>query len=434
MNPLTHRIEPFRALLFDPSVSGDLSRVIAPPYDLIGPALQDELYGRSPYNVVRLELARDSDRYSSAAATLTDWLGCGAVKRTSAAAIYLYTQQFTVRSGGSFTRSSLVVRLRLEPFGHGSIMPHERTFPAPKEDRLRLLAATQTNISPVFGLYRGSYPELDALRERLCRQSPVADVVDDLEVKNRLWHVGDPRDIGLVQTALAEAPILIADGHHRYETALEYARRRRAPNWEQRGLESFDYIMAALVACDDPGLVILPTHRVVTRPFDAEALNAFTRNAAEFFEIEEFAAADKPAFLGRLLRLGKGTLGVALRGVASRMILRGARPGAAASLLAHIPAAVRELDVSILHGLVFERLLKLPADEVSAGHAVQYTTDADGALEQVASGEAAGAFLVNPPSIAEVESAAQAGATMPEKSTYFYPKLTTGLVMNPLFE
>ncbi len=428
MSGFGERIEPLRALLYDPEQVGDLRKVVAPPYDLIDERQQSELYQRSPYNVVRLELARDPDRYAASAETMTRWRREGALRFAPRPAIYHYVQEFRVE-GRTLSRTGLIVRIRLEEFASGGILPHEKTFPAAKQDRLRLLQALETNVSSIFGLYPGTYPELAAMLRTVGAREPLVDIVDDLGIRNQLRPIEDPAEIAVVQRALATTRILIADGHHRYETALNYRRMRREAEGNPKEVRPYDYTMMTLVAFDDPGLVILPTHRVVAR-LDPTAVEKFVERAAQTFEISE--SEDRGSFLAELSRRGRGTLGVALRGQSRLMLLRLRSQEALKAALPDTPAAVRELDVSILHALVLDRILGIKSEQVKKGGNIEYTIDGPGALSAVAEGRADGAFLMNPPSIGDVERVCASGATMPEKSTYFHPKLLTGLVLNPL--
>ncbi len=429
MSALGKRIEPFRALMYNRQIAGEPALVVAPPYDLIGAARQKQLYERSPYNVVRLELGREADRYGAAEKTFADWLAAGVVERSARPAIYQYTQTFRVE-GRMLHRTGFIARVRLEEFGRGRILPHERTFPAAKEDRLRLLTALQVNTSSIFALYSGTHPELDRLREQVSAREPLIDLVDDLGIRNQLRPIEADGEVAVVQRELESPRLLIADGHHRYETALNYRRARRHENASSEP-QPYDYTMMTLVACGDPGLVILPTHRVV-KSLPADAIASFTRRAREVFDVEEIAHRD--TFRARLDDLGAGAIGVTLKGSSNYLILR-LRSGSA--MKAAMPDAadeVRRLDVSVLHALVFDRIFGLGADEIRKGGNIEYTIEIDGALGAVAQGHADGAFLMNPPSIQDVERVSDAGATMPEKSTYFHPKLLTGLVMNPLFD
>jgi len=420
------RIEPFSALMFDPAKAGALSDLVAPPYDLVDAARQDALYARSPYNVIRLELNRDPDPYASAAATLDQWLRGGVLVRHLPPAIFYYTQRFEV-ADKALSRSGLIVCIRLEPFSSGHILPHEKTFPKAKADRLKLLAATRTNVSPIFGLYPAD-AALQALLERVAGRPPMIIAAGDLGVSNELRVIAAAEEIAVIQCALGACRVLIADGHHRYETALEYQRRRRADDPSSLTVHGYDYVMMTLVAFDDPGLVILPTHRLVHRLAPA-AIASFAAQARDHFSIEEFPSRE--ALAAALADRGRGAIGVALKGQPALLLTL--RDPAAMTLLAPaLPAAVRALDVARLHVLVLHRIFAMSADQIRQGGNITYTIDAPGALAAVARGEADGAFLMNPPTVHDVARVSDSGATMPEKSTYFHPKLVTGLVLNPL--
>src|SRR5579872_3189660 len=428
MTRLSHRIEPFRALHYNQEQVGNLRDVIAPPYDLIDVMRQDELYRRSPYNVVRLELGREADRYSASAATLAKWRACEVLRVAPRPAIYLYRQRFEV-GGRTLKRHGFVARVRLENFTQGRILPHEKTFPAAKEDRLKLLTALNTNVSSVFGLYSGQHDAIDALAAEVAARKPDAQVIDDLGIENQLRAIEASDQIAMIQRALESSLILIADGHHRYETALNYRDLRRSGEGNPAEPRTYDYTMMTLVACDSPGLVILPTHRIVRR-LDADAVASFENRAKEIFQVDEFD--DRDRMRSELTRRGRGTIGVALRGNKKTWLLHRRDSHAIDAALPQTPDAVRELDVSVLHALVFDRIFGINPDAIKAGGNLEYTIDAGGALDAVSNVNADGAFLMNPPSIDDVQGVSDSGATMPEKSTYIYPKLITGLFMNPL--
>lgn len=429
MSGLSKRIEPFSALLYNRQIAGDPALVVAPPYDLIGAARQGQLYERSPYNIVRLEFGREADRYGAAEKLLAQWLEAGVLVRAARPAIYHYRQSFDVE-GRLLHRTGFIARVRLEEFSSGRIVPHERTFPAAKEDRLRLLTALNVNTSSIFALYASAPPELERIREQVAAREPLLELVDDLGIRNELRAIDAPDEIAIIQRELESPRLLIADGHHRYETALNYRRARRHEN-ASSDPEPYDYTMMTLVGCNDPGLVILPTHRVV-KTLDRDAIAAFPERAREIFKVEEIAHRD--AFRARLDEAGTGAIGVTLRGNSNYMILRLRSRSAIKSAMPDAPTEVRRLDVSVLHALVFDRIFGLKAEEIRRGNNIEYTIETGGALGAVAQGRADGAFLMNPPSIEDVERVSEAGATMPEKSTYFHPKLLTGLVMNPLFD
>ena len=426
MSAAPARVEPFRGLLFNPKIAGDPAKLVAPPYDLIGTERQNELYDRSPYNIIRLEYGREADRYGAAKTTLGQWMRAGALTRPERPAIYQYTQRFE-HEGRHFTRTGYVLRFRLAEFGQGRVLPHERTFPAAKEDRLRLLTAIETNTSSIFGLYTGNHPELDSLGESVKARAPLFSVRDDLGIDNELREIDDLAEIATIQQALETPLVLIADGHHRYETALNYQRARRASE-HANGQRPYDFTLMTLVSCNDPGLVILPTHRVV-KALDASALAAFEARAKQVLEVTRIS--DVRELHANLTQRGRGALAVALKGGGNFLLALRDRAALDAAL-PDAPREVRELDVSVLHALVFDRIFGIKADEVRKGGNIEYTIDSAGAYSAVAEGRADGAFLMNPPTIDDVERVSLAGATMPQKSTYFFPKLLTGLVMNPL--
>jgi uncharacterized protein (DUF1015 family) len=426
---MARRIEPFRGLLYDPAQAGDLGALVSPPYDLIDKPRQYALYARSPYNVVRLELNRDADPYASAAHTLAKWLNDGVLRRVAGPALYLYSQSFEV-GGRRLRRDGLITRIRLEEFDEGRIRPHERTFPAAKRDRLNLLTALRANTSSIFGLVSGAHPELERIIESCLSRHPALDVTDDLGIRNELRLVEERATVEAIQRELETPRIFIADGHHRYETALEYRRLRRATENNPKAVQPYDYTMMTLVACDSPGLVILPTHRVARR-LDPAAVRSFEMSAQRFFAMERFD--DPDALRAALARAGQGAIGVALGGErATLRLLRLRDAGAIVQAMPQAPESVRRLDVSVLHALVLEGIFAITPDQVKAGGLIDYTIDAGAALRDVADGRAGGAFLLNPPTVADIEAVSEAGTVMPEKSTYFFPKLLTGLVLNPL--
>jgi uncharacterized protein (DUF1015 family) len=438
MKPHEARIQPFPALVFNRERAGRLEELIAPPYDLIDQTLQQKLYARSPYNIVRLELNRDPDPYGSAASTLKRWIGDGILQRLRPAT-FLYTQTFHM-GGRNFRRRGLVVRIQLEEFASGRILPHERTFPKAREDRLNLLAATRANISSVFGLYPSGNEELDALMAEVADRPPTLEAADDLGIVNQVRTVDSPAEISIIQQALEATRVLIADGHHRYETALEYRRRMRGSlvgaalepprsrEGERRDAQADDYVMMTLVAFDDPGLVILPTHRVI-RQLSGEQIKAYESRIREKFYVEEFG--DTATMLAQLKSRGRGYIGAAVRRIRPA-ILHLRSQDYMPRALPDTHEQVRKLDVAVLHALILDELLGITPQMVRSGDNISYTIDGRVALDEVASGLVAGAFVLSPPTVYDVERVSNAGATMPEKSTYFYPKLQTGFLINPL--
>jgi uncharacterized protein (DUF1015 family) len=377
---------------------GDLGLVLAPPYDVISRPEQEELYGRSPHNVVRLILPKDADRGAAAGRQLRAWVEERILVSDAEPAIYLYSQRFTLADGTSHRRDGVLCRLRLEDFASGVVRPHERTLPGPKADRLAVVRATGANLSPIFGLYSRPGEHVRDLLGAAASGAPSVDV----DGWHQLWPVTDRRAIARFEEALARETIFIADGHHRYETALAYRD-------ENPATEAARWVLAYLANMEEEGVVILPTHRLVPRPLrlGADALEARLR--------ETFDVSASPNGKRR-----DGEIDVVLPG---RTLRLAARPAAAARLVG-VPPAVATLDVALLHGVILEPLLGLTGEDL------EFTHDDLEAIEAVEKGRAHAAFLLNAPTMHDVRDVCLAGETMPQKSTYFYPKLATGLVIS----
>jgi uncharacterized protein (DUF1015 family) len=437
-------LRPFRALRFDPSSVGDLAAVVAPPYDVVGPAERARLIARDPANVVRLELPADEtgdgpdERYRRAARTLAAWRSDGTLRKDPHPSIYVYEQTYRIPGTETErTQRGFFARLRLEPFGNdGGVLRHERTLSGPREDRYKLLRATGVNTSPVIGLF-GDRSGGTAERLAAVVAAPAEiDVTDDDGVRHRLWPVGADGDgpMATVASALlaaaAASPITIADGHHRYETALQYRDERRM----SRSCEEdppFDYLLALLLETTGQALTVLPTHRLVRRLGDDGAARLLAR-AGELFEVESVASGGVlAAAFGAQNEGGRGRFGLWTRAGGALLT---ARPSAFASALPPGGKALRSLDVTLL-GAALRQLADIDDEAVETG-AVGYTKSATEAIAAVDSRRAGNdgvdaAFLLEPTPITAIEAVAQDGDVMPQKSTYFYPKALTGLVINP---
>ena len=432
-------IRPFRALRYDPVVVGDLDAVVAPPYDVIGPDHQRTLLARHPANAVRLDLpasesGEDPDeRYRRVARSLGAWRSDGTLRKDPRPSIYVYEQAYRVPGTTvERTQRGFFGRLRIEPFGPDSgVLPHERTMSGPKEDRYRLLRATGVNTSPVVGLYEDPDAVAATLLTSITATPPDVDVTDDDDVSHRLWVVpddGTPDGPAAVIVATAGAqPIAIADGHHRYETAVRYRDERRMT----RSCEPdppFDFLlMLFLDAADD--LTVLPTHRVV-RGLGEAGLNRLSDGLERLFAVE---ATTPEALVARFdaageLAGGEGRIGLLTRDGAWLLT---ARRSAFAGLPGTGGEAVRALDVSLL-GATLETLCGIGADAVAGGQRIGYTKSAGDAASRVAArDDADAAFLLEPTPVASILAVAHDHDVMPQKSTYFYPKALTGLVFNP---
>jgi len=430
-------ISPFRAYRYDLGRVGALSDVVAPPYDVIDPALQDRLYAGSPHNVVRVDLSKgepadneQENRYTRAARSLKDWVSTGVLKQDTARGYYVYHQEYEVE-GRRHVRRGLLARVRLEPFGAGRIYAHEETMPGPKEDRLKLMRATGMTLSPVFSLYPDESAQVQGLLDDAVRRSPPLEATDHLGTISRLWPVTDQRVLSQVTGLLGPKPVFIADGHHRYETALRYLEERRAAGDVPNADAPANYTLMMLVGMSEPGLLILPTHRLVSGipSVTGEQLRTML---GEHFQIETVGNGEAGARScwemieadGSQSLLGFGTVADG-----GWHIGRLANPVAMDQLAASHSPAWRGLAVSVLHVLVLDALMpqKLGGKpKCEYVHLVREVTDA------VATKRCELAVLVPPATMQHVEQIAGSLEKMPPKSTYFYPKLLTGLVFNSL--
>ncbi|MBI5235556.1 MAG: DUF1015 domain-containing protein [Deltaproteobacteria bacterium] len=438
-------IMPFRGALYAPEKIGDLNKVMAPPYDVISPKLQDDLYSRHSNNVVRLELnkitdqdSEGNDRYSRAGKLLDEWLSDGAVKQDARPSIYYYTQTYTLKSGLEQTRKGFVSLVRLEEFGKG-IHPHERTLSGPKADRLKLMTSTDANLSCIFSLY--SEPELDVnklLEDAVKGEKPYIDVKDDDKVVNRLWRIDDVELIKKVQGKMRNKALFIADGHHRYETALNYRNMMREKTGNDAGDAPFNFIMMYFSNMDDVGMTIWPTHRVVHSVKGFERA-AFHERCGEYFDIDETPYGPdneepaKAAFLKRLESKGREaiTFGLQIRGKNSFLLLTLKAKDMMDRVFGEaMPDVFKGLDVTVLHSLVLTKILGITREAQEKQENLVYVKSLDEALEAVKDEANQMVFLLNPTKIEQVKAVAEAGLVMPQKSTYFYPKLLSGLVIN----
>jgi len=414
-------VQPLRAIHYDPAVVGPLSSVVAPPYDVIDAGQRAELIARSPFNVVAVDLPRgEPDPYATARELFESWQLQGALVRDRDPALWAHTQDYSGPDGRRLTRRGFFCRVRIEDYGPGRVRPHERTHPGPKEDRLRLTRATRANISPIFSLYSDPTDAAwDALSPATA-QAPWGEVEDSDGTVHRLWRVSDPDAIAAVQAATAEAELLIADGHHRYETMQAYAE-------EIGGEGEHRYILMCLVALEDPGLTVFPTHRLV-RGLDEGRREALAQALERDFEISEVPIeqiAPEPG--GGPLQLGyiDGRDGRARR-------LKLKDQAIADAALAGYSQAYRELDTGVLEALLLKGALGLSDEDIAHFNGLFYARDTAEALAMVRSGEYDAAFLMRPTPVGQVRDVAAAGENMPPKSTYFFPKLLTGLLFNAL--
>jgi uncharacterized protein (DUF1015 family) len=438
---LLPQIRTFRALRFDPQVVGDLNGVVCPPYDVIGPELQKTLLARSPYNAVRLDLPEaqageePDDRYRRAARLLAGWRVDGTLRKEPSPSIYVYEQIYKVPGSDHVrTQRGFFGRLRLEDLKAGSgVRAHERTLSAPKEDRYKLLRAMGVNTSPVAGLFADPDGKSVEALEALTAGWPDADVTDDDGVRHRLWAVaenGSESDrVTIVLDAARRAPLTIADGHHRYETALQYRDQRRANRTGEVDSPS-EYVMMLFLETTGQALTVLPTHRVV-RGLGEEGVNDLLNHAEWLFDVQP--VADRSELEAAFASVdtvpgGEGRFGLWTRRGGA---LLSARRDVFAKSLRQGGAALHRLDVTLLQ-VALDRLCGIDAAAIAAGR-LAYSKSVAEALDWVdnARDGADAAFLLDPTPVAEISAVAGDGDVMPQKSTYFYPKALTGLIVNP---
>jgi uncharacterized protein (DUF1015 family) len=435
-------VRPFRALRFERSVVGDPGLVVAPPYDVIGADLRATLEARHPANVVRLDMPVEApgdepeDRYRRAARTLAAWRSDGTLRKDPHPSVYVYEQTFVVPGTDvERTQRGFFARLRLEPFGSESgVLPHERTLAGPREDRYKLLRATGVNTSPVVALFADDSGTTAKRLTFAAAGPPDLEVTDDDGVRHRLWAVPADGDgasaevaTGLMSAAAAR-PVTIADGHHRYETALQYRDERRM----SRSCEedpAFDYLLTLFLEWTAEPLTVLPSHRLVRGIGEDGAVRLLDR-LPELFDVERVGTAE--TLVRRFEGAGLADGGQGRFGLWTRQggALLTARHEAFEPFLPPGGPALRALDVTLL-GVVLDRLAGIDADAVTSG-AIDYTKSAADAVAAVRAGAGVdAAFLLEGTPVSSISAVAQAGDVMPQKSTYFYPKALSGLVINP---
>jgi uncharacterized protein (DUF1015 family) len=417
-------VTPLRALHYDLAKVGSLQNVIAPPYDVIDPTERAALLARSPYNIVAIDLPEaereGGDPYERAADLLEQWRADGAIVRDDEPAIWALVQDFTGPDGTAHTRHGLFARVRVEDYGPGRIRPHERTHPGPREDRLRLTRATKANLSPIFSLYSDPQGAAWGAVQPATDDAPFGEATDEDGTTNRLWRIADPDAIATVKKTLEDAELLIADGHHRYETARVYAD-------EVGGEGEHRYVLMCLVALEDPGLTVYPTHRLIrdTTSHTQEALGAAAR---EYFDVTpiEHSELRPPDGAGPLQM---GYIDAHFKR-AFRLTLKD--QAIADRALEAQPEPYRHLDTAILEALILKGPLALTDDDIDHMRGLGYARSDAEALELVLSAAYDAAFFLRSTPVSQVQEIAATGINMPPKTTYFFPKIPTGLVFNPL--
>lgn len=430
-------VRPLRGIRYAPQVVGDIAQVVTPPYDVISKEAQAAYYARNSYNIIRLELGKEQSGdnalenvYSRAAATYADWRLNGVLRQDEQPAYYLYQQRFT-HGGQQFTRTSLLARVRLEPWDAHVILRHEHTRTKDKADRLNLLRACASNLSPVMSMYDDPQGRMRRILNAYAEHAQV-QFADEVGEEHRLHPITDVQQIALIQDFFTERQLYIADGHHRYETALAYRNELLEQRKELHPQDAANFVMMALIDLDDPGLLVLPTHRLLFG-LDESVLKRLSEQMGRYFTVQTVEDTASDVIVQQLARAGQEQPAFIISTPQQTSLLLLNAAGREQMQTSEHSAAWNELDVAIAHRLIIEELLGLGAAEMAAGAHIRYTHDVNETLNTVRAGNAQVALLLNATRVRQVCEVAQADDQMPQKSTYFYPKLITGLVMNPLW-
>ena len=416
-------VQPLRALHYDTAVAGSFGDLVSPPYDVIDADDRAALVARSPHNVVEIDLPQGDDPYSSAASIFAEWRSSGVLTQDEAPAFWAVSQDYTGPDGNARTRHGVFARVRVEDYGPGRIRPHERTHPGPKEDRLRLTRATKANLSPIFSLYDDPANAVWGALEPHTGADPFADVTDADATRHRIWRIADPEAIAAVTDALADTELLIADGHHRYETARVYAE-------EIGGEGAHRYVLMCLVALQDEGLTVFPTHRLLTDIKTEDSRLAIRDALLRDWDVvplpdkallEPTGEGDGRVRAGYMDAFHKQPFMLTLK---EQEIADAALPGK--------PEPYRHLDTAVLEALILQGALGMTEDDISHKNGLDYSRTTEEAIAMIESGEADCGFFMRGTPVDQVRDVAAAGENMPPKSTFFFPKVLTGLLFHLL--
>jgi uncharacterized protein (DUF1015 family) len=431
-------VKPFRGIHYDVGRVGELSRVVAPPYDVISPEEQEILHRRHPRNIVRIDFgqARDgdgpgSDKYTRAAGWYREWLSDGTLVRDAVPSFYYYEQEFTIPGKRTFVRKGFLGALKLSPFGEGVVFPHERTLSKPKEDRLALMRTTDAHMSPIFGLFSDPGNEvLNVLRAGMAAAPDLA-AVDDLGVRHRVWTVSHPKALHAAIGMMADKGVFIADGHHRYETALAFRDEMRAKHGVNPAA-AYEHVLMFLCNMDDEGIVILPTHRGIHSLPDFSA-ERFLSKVRAILPVESRDGSPDDAMRAVETAGAKGkAIGWTTDGNRFHVASFPDLQRFCDRHLSKFPPQLRPLDVVLLHGFLLEQMLGISAEAVTAGRFVKYYKDPAKAAKDLSSGAIQVAFFLNAVTIPEFRDVSLSGHVLPQKATFFYPKIGTGLLIFPV--
>jgi uncharacterized protein (DUF1015 family) len=435
---------PFKGILYNLKKIGSLADVATPPYDVISEAEQINFHNRHPNNIIRLILGKETEsdddknsRYTRAAGFFNEWLSEGVLERDNVPAFYLSAVEFEV--GNSLIRRfGIIARIRLEPFEKGIILPHEKTYSKVKSERLQLMKASHANFSPVFSLFPGKIDALTRLQQSVLPEAAHSDFTDDKGHRHLLWRITDPAVHNSIASAFNDKVLYIADGHHRYETALNYKEWVSKNNPELPASHPANFIMMYLCGMEDPGLIILPAHRLLTGVTESN-LSGFEIKASRYFDItqipfDSILSDEAKKMFVSALRSDSLTnkIGVLIKNKNFFYILSLKPEAFEKKYGSELPESLMRLDVTVLTKLILGDILGIDQAGLDDEKLISYTSSDNDAMEQTVSGKFDIAFILNPTRIEQVQRIAGEGLIMPRKSTYFYPKVITGQVINSL--
>ena len=434
------KVAPFKALRFNNDLIPDLGKAVCPPYDVINEEQQEGFYQASPHNIIRVELNKtqksdglEENRYTRSASHLKSWIDSGVLKPEPSPCFYLAQTEYVDDKGSQRTRTGFFCLLKVEDFSTGVVLPHEKTFTGHKEDRFKLTEATSSNISPIFAVFPDEGNLVETALQEARPKKAAEDFIDPMGLKQKLHAVCDQEALDKVRKLMSDKVIFIADGHHRYETALAYRDHMRKLHPEAGPEAPFEYVLVYLVGMSDPGLTIFPCHRVLPKLHGFNARD-FLLHAQNYFDHSELplvqdAKADKAAVTEALAKAGEkgNSLGL-VSAESDKAYILTLKKGAPVEWDGISPT-LQGLDVVVLTHVVLEKILGMDDTVRDHTHSIEYVSDMAQVIEQVRSQKARTAFLVNPTRMEQVKAVAKAGEIMPRKATYFYPKVLTGLVI-----
>lgn len=422
-------IKGYKGLRFNCEKAGKIEELVCPPYDIISDQQREEYIKTNPHNIIRLELPKGDGKYNKAAEILKDWLEKGILIKEDKPAIYIYEEEFTAY-GERKAIKGIICRVKLEEFSKGIILPHEFTLSKAKEDRLSLMKATNCNFSQIYSLYMDGGKNTLGKIDSLSKSEPDIQLQDNDNVTHRMWIIKDEKAIADICSDFTDRKLYIADGHHRYETALNYRNYLREQGLAKEG-DACDYQMMMLVDMEHPGLVVFPTHRLV-RNLDSFNAERVIDGCKEYFDVTEHSDINTiESTLMELYNQGKKAYAFYCGGSSYKLLVL-KDTNIIKKLLPNASTATQQLDVTILHTLILEKIFGIDAENMAKQINLTYTKIFDEAISSVQQGNSQCAFILNPTRVSEIREVASNGEKMPQKSTYFYPKMITGLVMNQL--